>query len=593
MAPRTRPQLTLLVPPPFQYHHPRSPTYFATTTSPLPSPSPVTSSATTLTPAGTIIFDSSNIYTPTSPAKPFIYATYLPPDEPSLSKLLKAERDARFRKHRSRVLVALYWLVGVSVIAAFWGWSSWCSSYNYRNSDLFNRLFFTGLIKQHRYPIVEEIFIHPPQVKLNENGTRYGIWMPHEEKNYPLPGDMYAELCTAVERGSMMAWKNREGREMAAHLGYTAVDVGYEGLHVEEGKGRVEGECNRTLTYVVDDLGGKVGGVGEVVMGMWMAYGVAKREGREFFVVQREGRWSYGDIHRYFNIPAPADNCTPPPMSRRIPCPQTTAHKLITPATFRHAFGHSFENDLEDSRAVGVNRQKPIFQLLRAGYDAIPLSNSINDAVAKRIQDIGVSKKRGVVAVQIRRGDKKAREWNYHNGYIPVERYLKVSGNETTTTDTASGDAGTSEDNKWVKPYSLPDYPKVECADFKPLRIISSDASDIFENEGIKDCTEFDGSCVRAQDRKVNVGAPGGFWAEDLKRMDREMEEAEGVAVGYLIDFGVLVGSIEGAMDGWVVCGYYGDMCRMLAVGMGWDSAIEKGHWVNIDGDFDWFGMRW
>ncbi|KAK6531774.1 hypothetical protein TWF694_002943 [Orbilia ellipsospora] len=586
MAPRTRPQLTLLVPPPFHQYAPRSPTYFAATT----TPSPVTSSATTLTPAGTIIFDSSNIYTPTSPAKPFIYSTYLPPDESTLSQFLKAERDARFRKHRSRVLVALYWLVGVSVIAAFWGWSSWCSAYSYRNTDVFNRL-FTGLIKQHRYPIVEEMFIHPPEVKLNENGTRYGIFMPNDEKNYPLPGAMYAELCTAVGRSSMMSYKKREGKDMAAHLGYDAVDVGYDGLHVE-GSVRVEGECEKTLTYVVDDLSGRVGGVGEVVLGMWMAYGVAKKEGREFFVVQRDGRWSYGDIHRYFNIPAPSNNCVPPPMSRRIPCPQNTEHRLITPATFHQAFGHSFENDLEDARSVGVNRQKPIFDLLRAGYDAIPLSSSISNAVSKRIQDIGVSKKRAVVAVQIRRGDKKAREWNYHNGYIPVERYLKVSANETADVSTdllTTSDVG----DKWVKEYSLPDYPKVECADFKPLRIISSDASDIFENQEIKDCVEFDGSCVRAQDRKVNVGAPGGFWAEDLKKMDREVKEAEGVAVGYLTDFGVLVGSMENALDGWVVCGHYGDMCRMLAVGMGWDSAIEKGHWVNIDGDFDWFGMRW
>ncbi|EPS35962.1 hypothetical protein H072_10587 [Dactylellina haptotyla CBS 200.50] len=597
---RSRPQLSLLVPPPFHQYAPRSPTYFATlSASPEKTPSPThIYSASTLTPTGTIIFDSTNLYTPTSPAKPFIYSSYLPTDELSLRKLLNEERSAAFKKTRSKVLVLLYWFIGVCVIVGFWGWSSWCSGFSYRDSNVFDRLFTGSVGHPHHRPShapKKEYYTRPPQVKLNENGTEYTITMPIEEELYPLPGQMYADLCTEVNMKSMAAYEQRNGKPMNAHLGYWDVDHGFAGLEFEsafEARDHDKKECGKTLTYVVDDLEGQVGGVGAVVMGMWMAYGVAKTEGREFFVVQGHGKWAYGDIRRYFNVPAASDDCVAPPMSHRLPCPMNTAHKLVTPATFKQAFGHVFENEFEDARAVGVQRQKAIFGFLRTGYEAITLRSDINDTVVKRVKELGISKERGVVAVQVRHGDKHAREWKYHNGYIPVERYLKVAANETG--EVASGMyAGTDDGkDKWVKEYQLPEYPDVDCEDFRPLRIISSDDSDVFEDKDVKECAEL-GQCVRAQDRKVSVGLPGGFWAEDVHNMDKQLNEAEGVAVGYLVDFSVMVQSLAGAKDGWAVCGLDGDMCRMLAVGMGWESAIEKGHWVNIDGDFDWFGIRW
>jgi hypothetical protein len=33
--------------------------------------------------------------------------------------------------------------------------------------------------------------------------------------------------------------------------------------------------------------------------------------------------------------------------------------------------------------------------------------------------------------------------------------------------------------------------------------------------------------------------------------------------------------------------------CKLLAVMMGWENAIVKGRWVNIDGDFEWKGVAW
>ncbi|RVD87888.1 uncharacterized protein DFL_002091 [Arthrobotrys flagrans] len=600
--PRSPPKhLTLLLPPPYRsdYQIARSPTYFSTLHTPTPIsayasekyPSPIPISARTLTPgtaAGTIIFDSTTLYTPTSPAKPCIYANYLPADEYTLHRFIRKEREEHFRRLRQKWGVLFYWVVGLCVIIAC-GIASATFSARYTDSGAFEML-FPGLMTTGGNG---RGYTRTPEVLMVSNGTGYAISMPLNEEAYPLPGEWYRALCDSVEMKSMAAAESRMGKPMAAHLGYYEEDKGYEGLELAGGDDEEggDGECERTMTFVVDDWEGRVGGVGEMVMGLWMAYALAIQEKREFFVVGKKGRWAYGDINKYFDIPPPTNKCTPPAMSRSLPCPRNTPHRLVTPATFKDAFGHAFENQFEDAREVGVKRQHKIFEFLRTGYEAIPLKGDLQTTIMDRVHAIGVEASKNVVAVQIRHGDRGAREWTWHKGYLPLERFMKVSLNMPGDVIKGVSAVREGEGDKWPKDYYLPDYPRpwVE----PPVRIISSDDSDVFDQEEIKSCSAggYNRVCVRAQDRSVAVGQPGGFWAEDLNKMERE--EREAAAVAYLVDFGVQVEALRVARDGWVVCGYYGDMCRMLAVGMGWESAIEKGHWVNIDGDFDWFGMRW
>ncbi|KAF3921182.1 hypothetical protein ABW21_db0202670 [Orbilia brochopaga] len=534
-SPKSRPNLSLLLPPPF--HHRNN-----DTSSPC--------STTTLTP-GTVIFDASAAYTPTSPAKRFIYISTspLPPTHD-----LPFPAQTRTKKRRwSRWTPLLLWLAGTAVIALFWGWSGWCSSFSY-HTTLDSILAPFGGVRgwmTHTYT-----YTSPPEVRMVANGTGYTVHMPADEAGvYPLPGRMYADLCQDVEKASMMAAETRTGQPMQAHLGYYTTDVGYEGLTTagRRSKRSVTGEkkaevevCEKTLTYVIDDVEGKEGGVGSMVMGLWMAYGLAVKEGREFYVEQRHGGWIYGDIRRYLAIPPPSRACAPPPMSSRLSCPRNTAHKLVTPATFSSAFGHAFENEFEDARAMEVMRQKPIFSLLRTGFDAVPLASGIRETVLARLATIDVLDK-NVVAVQVRRGDKNAKEWRYHEGYIPVQRYMAVSRNDTTAydhrlelaeTEGSRGNGGeTGKTDIWPKQYLLPDYPEfLEEAD-RPVRVMASDASDVFEQPEVKECLGVPGGCVRAQGSTA-VGSPGGFWAEDVAGLDAG-ERGE-LAGAYLVDFGVL-----------------------------------------------------
>jgi len=231
-----------------------------------------------------------------------------------------------------------------------------------------------------------------------------------------------------------------------------------------------------------------------------------------------------------------------------------------------------FEEEFENPRKMGVKRQNKIFDFLRTGYEAFSLSPAISETVAARVKALGVDEHSKVVAVQIRRGDKLAKEWKYHDGYIPLERYLSVSANQTVFVKEIRKNFFLPASNSSASSTDL-------------VRIVSSDDAELWENPVVQS----DKGIVRTQTGVV--GHNGGMYNEDLLEMSDE--EIRQLAVDYFVDFGVLTESLRVAEDGWAVCTSGADLCRMLAVGMGWDSAIEKGHWINIDGDFDWFGIRW
>lgn len=59
----------------------------------------------------------------------------------------------------------------------------------------------------------------------------------------------------------------------------------------------------------------------------------------------------------------------------------------------------------------------------------------------------------------------------------------------------------------------------------------------------------------------------------------------EVVARAYLLDLAVL-----GQADA-VVCAVSSAACRILGVMLGWERAMQKGLWVNVDGDYGWQGV--
>jgi len=42
-----------------------------------------------------------------------------------------------------------------------------------------------------------------------------------------------------------------------------------------------------------------------------------------------------------------------------------------------------------------------------------------------------------------------------------------------------------------------------------------------------------------------------------------------------------------------VVCAVSSSACRILGVMMGWERAVEKGEWRNVDGSEGWRALEW
>lgn len=68
---------------------------------------------------------------------------------------------------------------------------------------------------------------------------------------------------------------------------------------------------------------------------------------------------------------------------------------------------------------------------------------------------------------------------------------------------------------------------------------------------------------------------------------EETMRLRELVGRAYLMDLAVL-----GRSDR-VVCTVSSMGCKVLAIMMGWERAVERGEWSNIDGDFEWRGVSW
>ncbi|KAI9849055.1 MAG: hypothetical protein M1838_000309 [Thelocarpon superellum] len=356
--------------------------------------------------------------------------------------------------------------------------------------------------------------------------------------------------------------------------------------------------CSKSLTYVLESTDA---GLGLSLMSVWLSYGLAQKEGRAFFI--DDTNWAYGKWSTYFtSIPVPS--CRPPPRTQIVPCPHHARHLLVSMATTSLTFGHAFHDAFEDARGMEVQRQRPIFGLMRQGYEALFHLRHDDEAWAlKRKEELHALRAKGsVVGIHVRHGDRHPLEFQYQRSYIPLDRY-----------------AAAAKDLLQSKPNST-------AATHMEI-LVASDDSDVYTSE------EFSRTS-RAQDRIVlaskaaihaahpqvapsgpfrpgldeNIGWEGGFFqalfwslgsapSSSANAAQQGNVEApsplalrlrELVGRTYLLDLKVLGEDTDG-----VVCGVSATGCKLLAVMMGWDKAMVAHRWKNIDGDFDWNGLVW
>jgi hypothetical protein len=298
-----------------------------------------------------------------------------------------------------------------------------------------------------------------------------------------------------------------------------------------------------------------------------------------------------------------------------LPCPHHARHLIVSAATVPYTFGGAFNDFYEDPKKMNVFRQEPIFALARTGYEAL---FKLQDADAAYVQhrlvelasktvmadDMG----RGlIIGMHVRHGDCRPYEFQYKDSYIPLDIYLDEAREQLYKAFETSGKNGTED----------------LMSEMKSLFIVASDDPDVYTSP------EFSHT-IRAQEQirlasksktpppktgqgtrkfvEESVGWEGGFFAGMFWSLGKPsglpatadkggdtalppsataMRLRELIGRAYLMDLAVL-----GASDR-VVCTVSSTGCRLLAVMMGWEKAIVKESWRNVDGKFTWRGVEW
>ncbi|GAP83512.2 hypothetical protein SAMD00023353_0201190 [Rosellinia necatrix] len=369
--------------------------------------------------------------------------------------------------------------------------------------------------------------------------------------------------------------------------------------------------CRTSMTFILESSDA---GLGPTLMMLWTAYGLAQKEKRAFFI--EDSRWAYGQYTDIFKS-SPFQNCKPPPRYQMVPCPRNAKHVVISSTTAQEAFGSGFVAEYENIKRTDVNRERAIYDLARVGYEALfRLNHDDRSYVSNRVKELkekarvpqGNYNDGTIVGVHVRQGDVHPLEYQYNGAYIPLDKYAQKYKDIV------------EKRHKFSTPLGGEDV----VAKQHSFMVVASDNPDVYEADEFK-------SCVRAQehiklagkrytdspapDRSVmhkfvdeEFGWEGGFFAtmfwnlghspsHNADAMDNDSQEPEQTSAdtmrlrgligrAYAMDLAVL-----GEASDTIICTMSATGCRLLAVMMGWDKAMDRGNWINIDGSFMWTGI--
>lgn len=454
--------------------------------------------------------------------------------------------------------------------------------------------------------------------------SRWTISIPHNY-TFPLPTQYYKDMCSqgdtmraglSVDSGYSHAkhWWQRSGYFAPDHT-YLDIQEAEELGALPKSKGGDHGAnvCERSMTFVLDD---KEASFGKTLLLLWMSYGLAQEEGRSFFI--DDSTWAWGKFSAYFRPPPPpVPQCARPPPHQIVPCPHSARHVAVSSATAHWTFGPSFEQEFRATHKHGLASQRRIFDLARAGYEALFVLTGEDALYAAsriaKLQDDATAHHGALVGMHIRRGDLHPFEYEYNGDYLPLERYaaaaarslLQHSSGHHHHHDTATTGGDRNEAEYMGSPLVLAsDDPRIldaaelqqAAAPFTVQRAqerIQLATKDVLDQTSPKPPERAPGSAyVKHIDE--NTGWEGGFFSglffslggassssSSSPADDQRMQLRHLVGRAYLLDFAVL-----GASDG-VVCAMSSATCRAVAVMMGWD-AVREGRWLNVDDKRSW-----
>ncbi|OAL53299.1 hypothetical protein IQ07DRAFT_641697 [Pyrenochaeta sp. DS3sAY3a] len=291
--------------------------------------------------------------------------------------------------------------------------------------------------------------------------------------------------------------------------------------------------CDRTLTYVMET---EDAGFGNTLMRLWMSYGLAKAENRTFFI--DDTRWPYGKYKSYFQ-PPPTAGCLPPPKSHMVPCPHNARHIVVSGATVKATFGHSFTDEWEDATKMRVQRQHKIFALVRTGYEALfKLRSDDSTYVLNRALELyGPVKEHGGLSIglHVRHGDKHPMEYQYQKDYIPLDRYMNTARDLYI-------DIVESGSKKHKRSASSTDANTLFARHTTSKMVLASDDPLVYESHEL-------GQAVRAQDRIVLATKAALEAAQPSPKKNNWVDDITGWEGGFYRDVFFSLGQPVGNAD--------------------------------------------
>ncbi|KXT00984.1 hypothetical protein AC578_8194 [Pseudocercospora eumusae] len=442
--------------------------------------------------------------------------------------------------------------------------------------------------------------------------SKWTISIPHNW-TFPLPSRYYKDMCTqgnalrnsmnvdGGRRGSSHWWR-KSGYFSKDHTFLDVTDAEDVGA-LPKPKDAVSNVCERSMTFLLESDDASFG---QTLLRLWLSYGLAKEEGRAFFL--DDSRWAWGRYTSYF-APIARPECARPPAHHIVPCPHSAKHLVVSSATTPWTFGSPFQKEFQGHHKHGLASQRRIFELIRRGYEALFHLTGEDalyaDSRIAKFKDDAERSNGLLVGMQIRRGDLHPFEYQYNGDYLPLERYADAARSLLQSQRGASSDIRYRSPEDFARsplilasddPDILEDPELIQAA--SPLVIQKAQTRIQLATKATLDLTspvrplrEPGSAYVKHMDE--NTGWEGGFYSalffslggakagDNQTLPEQALRLRNLVGRAYLLDLAVLSES-----DG-VVCAVSSATCRALAVMMGWN-AVVQGRFVNVDDHRAW-----
>ncbi|KAF9453884.1 hypothetical protein P691DRAFT_812502 [Macrolepiota fuliginosa MF-IS2] len=372
----------------------------------------------------------------------------------------------------------------------------------------------------------------------------------------PLHPSEYVAQCRELNQGFMTHgdYWDRPSMDMGSSQGLEDEEAVDDTYRLPEG-GRTA-VCSKTITYLLD---GEVGLLADLAL-IAQAAALARERNRTLIIDDtywNRGKWGDHFEDAFALQPGPEPGCRAPHPKNLVACPRTARHWVITAHTAKYHFGHPFSDHYEDPYARNLNRLRPIYDAAHKSFISTIRPNSelgalIRSARHEFKESISTlnSTPETYMSVHIRRGDRKQRLSNSKPPYISISEFATaIQLTQSRLDDVLSSSMI----------YFASDSPSAES------EFATAFSERFFSLRQSQDPALWQLASMQDYDQKT------------FNALSKE--ERIRLTKGMVVDFALLSGVWAWKGDPVPqasVCTISSNICKMMAVGLGWDKAFGR-----------------